>query len=142
MPNKIEAVTQEQKVKFKILVVDDDPNLRVLLRQMLGLRGFDVVEAEDGLDALAKVEEAQPDVVVLDVMMPDMDGIAVCKRLRHQPNTANLPIIMLSGKVHQEAIEEGLLAGANRYLRKPIPLADLIANIREVLPKFVSVPMG
>ncbi len=129
-------------MKFKILVVDDDPNMRVLLRQMLALRGFDVVEAEDGLDALAKVEEAEPDVVVLDVMMPDMDGITVCKRLRQQPKTANLPIIMLSGKVHPEAIKEGLMAGADKYLRKPIPLADLIANIREVLPKFVSVPIG
>ena len=129
-------------MKFKILVVDDDPNLRVLLRQMLGLRGFDVVEAEDGLDALAKVEEAEPDVVILDVMMPDMDGVSVCKILRRQLKTANLPIIMLSGKVHPEAVKEGLEAGADKYLRKPIPLADLIANIREVLPNFISVPIG
>lgn len=126
-------------MKFKILVVDDDPNLRVLLRQMLALRGFDVVEAEDGLDALAKVEEAKPSVIVLDVMMPDIDGITVCKQLRSQPQTANLPIIMLSGKVHPEAVEEGLQAGADKYLRKPIPLADLIANIREVLPKLSPV---
>ncbi|MCA9922119.1 MAG: response regulator [Anaerolineales bacterium] len=121
-------------MKFKILVVDDDPNVRVLLRQMLALRGFEVIEAEDGIDALAKVEEAKPDAVVLDVMMPDVDGITVCKRLRSQPQTVNLPIIMLSGKVHPEAIEEGFQAGADRYLRKPIPLADLIATIRELLP--------
>jgi len=129
-------------VKFKILVVDDDPNLRVLLRQMLALRGFDVVEAEDGLDALTMVEEAEPDLVVLDVMMPDVDGITVCKQLRCQPKTAKLPIIMLSGKVSSEAVEEGLQAGADRYLRKPIPLADLIANIWEVLPNIISVPIG
>ncbi len=125
-------------MKFTILVVDDDPNMRVLLRQMLGLRGFDVVEAEDGLDALAKVEEVEPDVVVLDVMMPDMDGITVCKRLRQQPKTATLPIIMLSGKVNPEAVKEGLTAGANNYLRKPVSLTDLIESIREVLPKSLS----
>ena len=120
---------------FKILVVDDDPNLRVLLRQMLELRGFEVVDAEDGEDALNVVAEAKPDAVVLDVMMPIMDGITVCKRLRSQPETAQLPIIMLSGKASQEAVEEGLQAGANKYLCKPIPMAELIEHVRDVLPQ-------
>lgn len=120
---------------FKILVVDDDPNLRVLLRQMLVLRGFEVVDAEDGEDALNVVKEAKPDAVVLDVMMPIMDGITVCKRLRSQPETAQLPIIMLSGKASQEAVEEGLQAGANKYLCKPISMAELIEHVREVLPQ-------
>ncbi|MCP5095814.1 MAG: response regulator [Chloroflexi bacterium] len=125
-------------MKFKILVVDDDPNLRVLLRQMLEFRGFDVVEAEDGWDALAKVEKAVPDVIVLDVMMPEIDGIEVCKQLRSRPETVNLPIIMLSGKVHRSAVEEGLQAGADKYLCKPIPLAELIKHVREVLPTHVT----
>ncbi len=120
---------------FKILVVDDDPNLRVLLRQMLVLRGFEVVDAEDGEDALNAVAEAKPDAVVLDVMMPIMDGITVCKRLRSQPETAQLPIVMLSGKANQEAVEEGLQAGANKYLCKPIAMAELIEHVREVLPQ-------
>jgi len=126
-------------VTFKILVVDDDPNLRVLLRQMLALRGFEVAEAEDGQDALNIILEVKPDAVVLDVMMPIIDGITVCKRLRSQPETAHLPIIMLSGKTQQEAIDEGLQAGANKYLCKPIPMAELIEHVRDVLPQ-TAVP--
>lgn len=125
-------------MSFNVLVVDDDPHLRVLLRQMLQFRGFAVTEAEDGEDALAKVEEAIPDVIVLDVMMPKLDGITVCKRLRAQPLTADLPIIMLSGKVHDSATQEGVQAGATKYLCKPIPLADLIDHIREVVPEKIQ----
>lgn len=121
-------------MKHKILVVDDDPNLRILLRQMLEFRNFTVVEAEDGVEALARVEEAKPDVIVLDVMMPRMDGISVCKELRGRQETAALPIIILSGKVHDTAVAEGLAAGANKYLKKPIPLADLVDHIRSLLP--------
>lgn len=121
-------------MKFKVLVVDDDPHLRILLRQMLEYRNFTVVEAEDGLDALARVEEVIPDVVVLDVMMPRMDGITVCKKLRERPETADLPIVILSGKVQDTAVAEGMAAGANKYLKKPIPLAELVEHIRSVLP--------
>jgi len=71
--------------------------------------------------------------VLLDVMMPHMDGITVCKKLRSDPKTAALPVIMLSGKTHLNAVEEGLDAGANRYLSKPMSRADLIKNLKEVL---------
>ena len=120
-------------MKYSILLVDDDPNLRDMLRAMLEIGGFDVIEAEDGLDALEKLEEITPDILVLDVMMPNLDGVSLCKQLRSDAEFVSLPIIMLSGKAHQEAIQEGLQAGANRYLVKPTGLDELTRNINEVL---------
>ena len=121
-------------MKNSILLVDDEPNLRELLRHMLELGGFDVVEAEDGLEALEKLEEMVPDIMILDVMMPNLDGVSVCKKLRADAEFASLPIIMLSGKTQYKAVQEGLAAGANRYLCKPITVDELIQNVRELLP--------
>ncbi len=120
-------------MNWTVLVVDDEPLTQDLLRLMLEPAGFRVSGAEDGLEALQMVEEERPDVMILDVMMPRMDGIAVCKTLRSNANTADLPIVMLSGKTHLGAVEEGLQAGANRYLPKPMSRMDLIQNLREVL---------
>lgn len=121
-------------MKYSILLVDDDSNLRDMLRAMLEIGGFDVVEAEDGLDALEKLDEIMPDIVVLDVMMPNMDGVSLCKQLRSDAEFVSLPIIMLSGKTQQQAVEEGLAAGANCYLRKPITVEELIRSVRDLLP--------
>lgn len=121
-------------MKHSILLVDDDPNLRDMLRQMLEIGGFDVVEAEDGLDALEKLEEMTPDIMVLDVMMPNLDGVSLCKQLRSDAEFMSLPIIMLSGKTQHWAVEEGMAAGANCYLCKPITVEELIRSVRELLP--------
>lgn len=120
-------------MKNSILLVDDDPNLRELLRQMLELGGYEVIEAEDGLDALEKLEERMPDMMVLDVMMPNMDGVSLCKKLRATADFARLPIIMLSGKTQHRAVQEGLAAGANCYLCKPITVSELIQAVRGLL---------
>lgn len=120
-------------MSWSVLIVDDEPVTQDLLRLMLEPAGFRVTEAEDGLDALKKVQESKPDIMILDVMMPNMDGITVCKKIRSNAETADLPIIMLSGKTHLNAVEEGLQAGANRYLAKPMSRAELIRNLREVL---------
>jgi len=121
-------------VKHSILLVDDDPNLRDMLRAMLEMGGFAVIEAEDGLDALEKLEEITPDVLVLDVMMPNLDGVSLCKQLRNDAEFVSLPIIMLSGKTQHRAVEEGMAAGANLYLCKPITVDELIRSVRELLP--------
>lgn len=128
-------------MKYSILLVDDDPNLRELLRQMLELGGYDVEEAEDGVEALEKVEIEPPDALILDVMMPNMDGISVCKTLRAGHDTSHIPIIMLSGKTQKKAVEEGLAAGANKYLCKPIAFDDLILSLRAVLTP-ANAPIG
>lgn len=116
-----------------VLIVDDEPMTRDLLRLMLERASFDIFEAEDGADALEKIRENPPDVVILDVMMPNMDGITVCEILRGEEATADLPIIMLSARTHMDAIERGLRAGATRYLSKPVSRQDLIQNVREVI---------
>ncbi|MCA9917984.1 MAG: response regulator [Anaerolineales bacterium] len=120
-------------MKTSILLVDDEPNLRQLLRHMLEIGGYQVVEAEDGLDALDRLTEMTPDVMILDVMMPNLDGVTLCKQLRASARFATLPIVMLSGKTQYKAVQEGLAAGANRYLCKPITVDELIQTVREIL---------
>lgn len=116
-----------------ILLVDDEPQTRDLLRLMLKRDGYEVYEAEDGYDALAKVQQYLPDVLLLDVMMPEIDGIEVCRRLKANEATAVIPVIMLSARTHPEAIELGITAGAERYLAKPIGRQELLHHVQEVL---------
>jgi DNA-binding response OmpR family regulator len=120
-------------VKNSILLVDDEPNLRELLRHMLEVGNFQVYEAEDGQDALDKLAIMTPDVIILDVMMPNLDGVSLCKQLRDTDRFATLPIVMLSGKTQYRAVQEGLAAGADRYLCKPITVSELLETVRELL---------
>jgi two-component system response regulator MprA len=124
---------EKQKMNCSVLVVDDESEIRQLLATMLTMMGYQSFMANDGLDALEKISAYKPDILILDVMMPRMDGLTLCRKLREAAETADLPIIMLSGKAHQEAIQEGLQAGANRYLVKPTGLDELTRNINEVL---------
>lgn len=116
-----------------VLVVDDEADTRNLFRFTLEYGGFSVHEAIDGQDALLKIDDLRPDVVLLDVMMPRLDGYEVCKALRQRPETADLPIIMVSAKSQAEAIEIGLAMGANDYLTKPVALETLINSVRSAL---------
>lgn len=107
---------------------------RDLIRLMLQRAGFKVREAEDGLDALRRVEaDGAPDIFILDVMMPNMDGLNLCRELRAREDTAEIPVIMLSAKTAQTAVNDGLEAGANKYLTKPIARAELIENLKSLL---------
>lgn len=130
---------EELQMSWSVLIVDDEPMTQDLLRLMLEPAGFHVTGADHGLEALQKVQEEKPDIMILDVMMPHMDGITVCKKIRNNPETADLPIVMLSGKTHLNAVEEGLQAGANRYLAKPTARTDLIKNLREVLAETAAI---
>ena len=116
-----------------VLIVDDEPMARTLLRLMLVRAGFNVSEAEDGFDALEKVQISQPDIILLDVMMPGMDGFSVCEELRQRKETATLPIIMLSAKTDLDSINKGLRVGATKYLTKPISPEDLTRHVNNVL---------
>ncbi len=127
-------------MRWNVLVVDDEPLTRNLLRLMLEPAGYNVVGAGDGFEALAMVKAVSPDILILDVMMPAMDGITVCRKLREEVETARLPIIMLSGKVHRDAIQEGLAAGANRYLAKPMSRTGLLQEMRAVLDETAVNP--
>lgn len=116
-----------------VLIVDDEPMARTLLRLMLVRVGFNVSEAEDGYDALEQVQQNLPDIILLDVMMPGMDGFSVCEELRQRKETATLPIIMLSAKTDLDSINKGLRIGATKYLTKPISPEDLTRHVKEAL---------
>ncbi len=116
-----------------VLIVDDEAMTRDLLRLMLKGTGFTIFEAEDGFQALEQVAANMPTVIILDVMMPGLDGLGVCQKLRSQPDTVDLPIIMLSAKTTHTAIQAGLDAGATKYLTKPVGFRDLLSNLEEVL---------
>jgi adenylate cyclase len=116
-----------------ILVVDDEPANRALLAKLLTHHGYEVVEAEDGSAAIAAVESRAPDLVCLDVMMPRMDGIEVCQRLRSNPKNAGLPILLITALDRPEDRARGLEAGANDFLSKPFDEVELRARLRSLL---------
>jgi two-component system response regulator MprA len=115
----------------QILVADDDRAIRESLERALGLEGYEVLTAADGEAAIAVIDEARPDLVVLDVMMPGLDGLTVCRVLRAQRN--RLPILMLTARTETSDRVAGLDAGADDYLSKPFELDELLARIRALL---------
>ena len=120
-------------MKPKILVVDDEPDALELIGFNLKRAGFEVASAADGAAALAKARALLPDLVVLDVMIPEMDGLEVCKLLRRDPRTASIPIIMLTAKAAEFDRVLGLELGADDYLTKPFSPRELVLRIRNVL---------
>jgi len=116
---------------MKILVVDDERAVRESLRRALELEGYDVELAGDGLEGLTRVEESQPDVLILDVLMPGMDGLEMCRRLRRGGN--RLPVLMLTARDAVENRVAGLDAGADDYVTKPFALEELLARVRALL---------
>jgi two-component system, OmpR family, response regulator MprA len=115
----------------KILVVDDERAVRESLRRALELEGYQIELAADGGEALARLDSEQPDAVILDVLMPGMDGLEVCRRLRRSGN--RLPILMLTARDAVENRVEGLDAGADDYVTKPFALDELLARVRALL---------
>jgi len=119
--------------KKKILVVEDEPDIRELVRYNLEQGGFRVVEAEDGETALHKVRSEQPALVVLDLMLPEGDGLEICRILRGERATAALPIVMLTAKAAEVDRVLGLEFGADDYVTKPFSPRELVARVRAVL---------
>jgi two-component system, OmpR family, response regulator MprA len=114
-----------------ILVVDDEPDVRDALRTALELEGFNVVTARDGLQAVVRIAEEEFDAVVLDVAMPNMDGLEVCRHVRGRGN--RVPIVMLTARDAVDHRVEGLEAGADDYIPKPFALRELTARLRAVM---------
>ncbi len=115
-----------------LLIVDDELEAQTLLRLMLVRAGFDVVVAASGQDALKQLEITQPDVVILDVMMPGMDGFTVCEKIRANEDTHDLPVIILSARNDIESRKRGEAVQATRYLTKPISPMSLVKQIQEI----------
>lgn len=123
-------------VRLKILVVDDEPEAVELLEFNLKQAGFSVISATDGAQALTKARSALPSLIVLDLMLPEIDGLEVCKMLRRDPATARIPIIMLTAKAAEIDRIIGLELGADDYITKPFSPKEMVARVRAVLRRF------
>jgi DNA-binding response OmpR family regulator len=121
--------------KQKILVVDDEPEAVELVAFNLKQAGYDVVSAADGDEALKKAKAQQPALVVLDWMLPEMEGVEVCKLIRRDPVTSNIPVIMLTAKASEIDRVLGLELGADDYLTKPFSPRELVLRIKKILER-------
>ena len=121
-----------EKSNKTVLVVEDEEAIMTLLKYNLEKEGFSVLTAMDGEDALCQVREYKPDIMVLDWMLPSMTGVEVCKSVRRNANTRNIPIIMLSARGQEDDRIQGLDSGADDYITKPFSPSELIARIRAV----------
>lgn len=117
----------------KVLIVDDEPNIVLSLEFLMKKAGFDVAVAGDGEEALQQVEKFQPDLVLLDVMMPKKSGYEVCEALRADPARAGMKILMLTAKGRDTEVAKGLALGADAYVTKPFSTKDLVARIGDLL---------
>ena len=117
----------------KILIIEDDPATSRLVSYSLKHEGFEVLTAPNGLDGIRKAHTEKPDLVILDVMLPGMDGFEICHRLKAEPDTAKLPILMFSAKAQEIDKETGLKVGADDYLAKPAAPSDIINHVEKLL---------
>jgi DNA-binding response OmpR family regulator len=128
----------EEQSRAKILVVEDEPNMVVGLRDNFEFEGYEVITARDGVEGLQLALEESPDLVVLDVMMPRMSGLEVCKQLRAK--RASLPIIMLTARGQEVDKVVGLELGADDYVTKPFSIRELLARVKAVLRRTAVIP--
>lgn len=119
--------------RHRILVVEDEKNIAKVVAYNLEREGYQVAAARDGEEALAKARKENPDLVVLDLMLPKVDGLEVCRQLKSDPRTARIPIIMLTAKTQEADRVVGLELGADDYVAKPFSVRELAARVKAVL---------
>jgi DNA-binding response OmpR family regulator len=124
-----------EEKKYKILVVDDEPDVLSLLNLMLESQGYLVVSASDGQEALEKARSSGPDLILLDVMLPRLDGYKVARMLKFDENFRHIPIIMLTAKVQEKDRQTGLEMGVDDYITKPFDTAALLEKVKTILAK-------
>ena len=117
----------------RILIVDDEPNIAASLEFLLQRGGYDVRVAHNGEDALVQAESFRPELVLLDVMMPKLNGYEVCQRLRQGENGTAVKIVMLTARGREVDVEKGRALGADLYVTKPFSTRELVAQVRELL---------
>jgi two-component system alkaline phosphatase synthesis response regulator PhoP len=117
----------------RILAVDDEPQILRLVSLSLKAGGFEVIEASDGLSAIEIAEAEQPDLILLDVMMPVLDGYEACRRLKENDATRDIPVVMLTAKTQLTEEKAGLDSGAQDYISKPFTPKDLVARVQAFL---------
>lgn len=140
MAPEARAAAKAQAAKPLVLVVEDEAALAAMLRYNLERQGFRVDEASDGQEALLRIAEARPDLVLLDWMLPQMSGIEVCRQLRRRPDTRTLPVIMVTARAEEADAVRGLDTGADDYVAKPFRMDALLARMRALLRRADSRP--
>lgn len=123
-----------------VLIVEDEAAIATMLRYNLEKQGFRVDEASDGQEALTRIAEVQPDLVLLDWMLPSMSGIEVCRQIRRRPATRDLPVIMVTARTEDQDAVRGLNTGADDYITKPFNMDALLARVRALLRRSSGVP--
>jgi two-component system alkaline phosphatase synthesis response regulator PhoP len=124
--------------KTTVLVVDDEEDIRELVALNLGREGFKVIGADSGEQALKQARSGPPDLIVLDLMLPGMDGLEVCRRIKADPKTRQIPVVMLTAKSEEADIVTGLELGADDYITKPFSGRVLVARVRRILRRRIE----
>jgi CheY-like chemotaxis protein len=123
---------KQTKGSLSVLVVDDEPNILLSLEFLMKKKGYEVFIARNGAEALDLINQQRPDIIVLDVMMPEVDGYEVCSYVKQDPELRHIRVIFLSAKSKEADIEKGYQAGADLYLTKPFSTRDLMQRISEL----------
>lgn len=126
----------------RILVVDDDPRLLHVVAMYLSIEGYEVDTASNGEEGLRLLEQKRPDLVILDVMMPGIDGLEACRRIKSNPETRAIPVVLFTALSRTDDVENGRAAGANRFINKPFSLIGLGAVIRSFLAEDSAVQVA
>jgi two-component system sensor histidine kinase/response regulator len=116
--------------KKKVLAIDDENDVLLIIRSALHAEGYEVVTANNGYDGLALAEDASPDLIILDIMMPEMDGFEVLEQLKENERTAHIPIVILTGVSSKDKIREALNKGIDYYIVKPFDYQDLVSKVK------------
>jgi len=120
-------------MRKKVLLVDDSATVLMMEKMILARAPFDVVTARDGREAIAKAKSELPDVILLDVVMPHLDGLAACAAIRAEPTTAHIPIIMVTTRSEEHNVEAAFRNGCNDYVTKPVNGVELLTKLHDVL---------
>ncbi len=121
--------------RTRVLVIDDDPVILELLRINFEIEGFEVISACDGQEGLDRAGSDHPDVILSDIMMPRLDGLQLLTRLKNDPATANVPVVLLSAKAQRAEVDKGLALGADDYVTKPFDPLELLDRVNAALEK-------
>ena len=132
--------TEEEAMARRILIVDDEPDILKFLTKLLSSQGYLVVTATNGLEALEKVEEEKPDAIILDVLMPGLDGWETLKRLKENEATGNIPVIMLTSQSKDQDIMKGYGCGADYYVTKPFTPSSILAGLTMMFKEDKEAP--
>ena len=126
-------------MRRKVLLVDDSPTALLLVRTILARGRFDIVTAHNGREALEMAVATRPDVIVMDVMMPEVDGVEACRRIRARADIGNVPVVLLTTRGEAHNIEAGYASGCNEYMTKPVDAMELLAKLETLLGDADSV---